>query len=111
MSLPQYPEMDDGQPDHHAAIREMFGRAPTEAHPVYVNISGDVLALTGVFPTGTSIFWRIADDYSGETRRSMDTEEFWDEWVNGSLMPVRTEYLAADEAVYNVEERKLEPLA
>jgi len=31
--------------------------------------------------------------------------------VNGSLMPVRTEYLAADEAVYNVEERKLEPLA
>jgi len=111
MSLPQYPEMDDGRPDHHAAIREMFGRVPSEVRPVYVNINSDILALTHVFPTGSSIFWRIADDYGGETARSMDTEEFWDEWVNGSLVQVRTEYLAADEAVYNVEERKLEPLA
>jgi hypothetical protein len=111
MSLPEYPMMDNGEPDHHAAIREMFGRVPSDVVPVYVNIDGSVLALTRVFPTGSKIFWRMADDYGGETARSMKTEEFWDEWVNGSLMPVRAEYLAADEDVYNIEEQTVEALA
>jgi len=38
--------------------------------------------------------------------RDVYTGNVWDDYVNDRLMPVRVEYLAADEAVYNKEEKE-----
>ena len=50
-------------------------------------------------------------DFSDAITREVRTIEVWDDWVNGPLVPVRVEWLAADQSVYNNEEQKVVPVS
>ena len=109
MSLPEYPRNEDGTRDHMSAIKMMFGTeaAPSLASPSYAESDGLVMSFSGYADGGKLLYWRIANDEQDNTLREVKTVNIWDDWVNGPLMPVRVEYLAADEAVYNTEEQKV----
>jgi len=110
MSLPEYPLQEDGKRDHHAAIKEMLYHLPTPARPQHVNVNGTIMSFTGVSPSGEALYWRFAMDFSDDITREVRTIDVWDDWVHGSLVPVRVEFLAADQSVYNKEEQAVVPI-
>ena len=105
MSLPEYPIKKNGDGDHISAIETMFGRLPSGESPIHVKIDDTKITFTGHSPSGETLYWCFSENYVDHVTREVYTGNVWDDWVNGPLMPVRVEYLAADEAVYNIEEQ------
>jgi len=106
MSLPTYPRKENGDGNHISAIEMMFGRLPSAENPVHVKVDGTAITFTGYSPSGETLYWCFSQNYVDHVTRDVYTGNVWDDWVNDRLMPVRVEYLAADEAVYNKEEKE-----
>jgi len=106
MSLPEYPTFVDGQLDHKSAVKEIFNNLPSPSRPQHANVDGTIMTFTGMSPSGAMLFWRFGMDFSDAVTREVRTVEVWDDWVNGPLVPVRVEWLTADQSVYNKEEKE-----
>jgi hypothetical protein len=104
MSLPEYPKDDDGQKDHEAAICLMFNHLPLRSRPVHADVDSRIMTFVGTSDDHSTMQYHLEENYADTGRREIDTEFLWHDFVHGSLMPVRVEYLAPDEDVYNLEE-------
>jgi len=110
MSLPEYPTTEDGLKDHFAAIEEMFFYPPTRSRPQHVKVDGTHMTFVGTSTNGDELYWQFSMDFTDNVTRAAPTIDVWDDWVNGPLMPVRIEFLAADQSVYNNEEQAVVPI-
>jgi hypothetical protein len=111
MSLPEYPITEDGRRDHFSAIEEMFLHPPTRARPQHVKIDGTHMTFVDTSANGDELYWQFSLDFTDNTTRAVSTVEVWHDWVHGPLMPVRIEFLAADQSVYNKEEQAVVPIS
>lgn len=98
-----YPTDDDGEPDHPAAVDEMFGHSPTNANPVYVNDGAETLAVTYVDMEDGTLELAGLDVLVNPDTWESSLEDMWDEWVDGSLTFRNREFLEVQEETYDTE--------
>jgi len=79
-----YPTTDDGELDHEAALRKMFGREPTNMNPVYIN---DGIRTLAVYQYDPPEAVKIASVECAVDRQTwnVDVIDLWLNWVDGSL--------------------------